>query len=72
MTEPGQPKRPRLNAEKRRALKAARLRTFFQQYERKAQKNADPNDRTYNRDVEKAVKRMKPDELDKLLRDDEE
>jgi hypothetical protein len=72
VTEPEQPKRPRLNADKRRALKAARLRTFFQQYERKAQKNADPNDRHYDREVEKVVKRMKPDELDQLLRDDEE
>jgi hypothetical protein len=32
----------------------------------------EPNDRHYERDVETAVKRMKPDELDRLLRDDEE
>lgn len=73
MTEqPEQPKRPRLNADKRRALKAARLQQFVQQYGRKAQKGIEPNDRHYDRRFEKAVKRMKPDELDQLLRDDEE
>jgi len=43
-----------------------------QRYERKAQRGAEPNDRRYNRDIEKSVKRMSPDELDRLLRDDEE
>jgi hypothetical protein len=32
----------------------------------------DPNDRHYDRDVERAVKRMNPIELDRLMRDDEE
>jgi hypothetical protein len=38
----------------------------------KAQKGVEPNDREYDRGVEKAVKRMDPEELDRLLRDDEE
>jgi hypothetical protein len=66
------PKRPRLNADQKRALKAARLQLFVQQYGRKAQKGMEPNDRHYERETETTVKRMKPDELDRLLRDDEE
>ena len=63
--------RKRSNADGKRALKAASLRNFVQQYERKAQKGTDPNDRRYDREIEKSIKCMKPDELDRLLRDDE-
>jgi len=69
---PEQTKRRRLKVEQKRALKAARLKVFVQQYERKAQKRIEPNDRHYEREIEETVKRMKPDELDRLLRDDEE
>ena len=72
MVESERSKRLRLNADQKRALKAARLQLFIQQYGRKSQKGVEPNDRHYQRDVEKAVKRMKPDELDRLMRDDEE
>jgi ribosomal protein S18 len=65
------PKRRR-TAEEKRALKAAALRRFVQEYGRKAQKGVEPNDRGYDREIEKAVKRMKPDELDRLLREGEE
>jgi hypothetical protein len=64
--------RRRPNLDEKRALKAGSVRTFVQQYERKAHRGYDPNDRRYSRDTEKSVKRMKPDELDRLLRDDEE
>jgi len=64
--------RKRLNGDEKRALKAASVKSFVQQYERKAQKSEDPNDRRYNRDAEKSIKRMRPDELDRLLRDDED
>lgn len=67
-----QPERPRLNADRKRALKVAALQLFIQQYGRKAQKGVEPNDRHYERETEKAVKRMKPGELDRLLRDEEE
>jgi hypothetical protein len=65
-------KRWHLNAEQRRALKVATVRVFVQQYGRKAQRGAEPNDRRYSRDVEKALKQLKPEELDLLMRDDEE
>ena len=68
MAEQDQPKRRRLNADQRRALQSAELQVFVQQYGRKAQKNTEPNDRK----VEQAIRQMKPDELDRLLRDDED
>ena len=69
--EPGKPER-RLNAEQKRALKAATLGLFVRQYGRKAQRGIEPNDRRYDRDVERAVRQLKPEELDALLRDDED
>ena len=45
---------------------------FVQQYGRKAQKGVEPNDRRFNEDVERRVKRMDPVVLDHLMRDDEE
>lgn len=72
MAEQDQPKRRRLNADQRRALQSAELQVFVQQYGRKAQKNTEPSDRRYDRKVEQAIRQMKPDELDRLLRDDED
>jgi hypothetical protein len=72
MAGPDEPKRRRLNADQKRALKAATVNVFVQQYGRKAQRGMEPNDRRYSRDVEKALKQLKPDELDSLMRDDEE
>ena len=66
------PKRKRLNADQKRALKSAKLQLFVQSYGRKAQNGVEPNDRFYEREVQKAVKRMRPDELDRLLREDED
>ena len=65
------PKKKRLNTEQRRALKAASVQIFIKQYGRKAQKDTEPNDRSYDRDLERAVKQMRPEELDALLRDQE-
>jgi len=70
--ESDKPKRRRLNADQKRALKAATVSVFVQRYGRKAQRGVEPNDRRYSRDVEKALKQLKPEELDSLIRDDEE
>jgi hypothetical protein len=72
MIEPEGPKRRRLNADQRRALKAATVSVFVQRYGRRAQRGVEPNDRRYSREVEKALKQLKPEELDSLMRDDEE
>ena len=65
-------KRGYLNAAQKRALKAATVGTFLVQYGRRARRGLDPNDRSYDRDVEKALKQMKPEQLDQLVRDDED
>jgi hypothetical protein len=62
------PKRKRLSAAQRRRLKAADVQLFAKQYARPAQKRLEPNDRRYRRDVEGRVRRMRPAELDTLLR----
>lgn len=62
-------RKKKLNSAQRRALKSADLRLFAKEYGRKAQRGQDPNDRSYSRDIEKEVKAMKPEKLDKLLRD---
>jgi hypothetical protein len=72
MVGPDKPKRRHFNADQKRALKAAAVSVFVQQYGRKAQRGMEPNDRRYSRDVEKVLKQLKPDELDALMRDDEE
>jgi hypothetical protein len=69
--QPERPARKRLNATERRAFAVGAVRRFVDQYGRKAQKGIEPNDRAYDRNVEKTVKRMRPEQLDELLRDDE-
>jgi hypothetical protein len=64
--------RRRLNADQKRALKAATLERFVQQYARKAQKKTEPNDRGYDREIEQAARRMRPESLDLLLRNDDD
>jgi len=72
LTEEKKPQRRHLNADERRALRTADVRRFVQQYGRKAQKGVEPNDRRYKRETETVVKQMKPEELDRLLREDKD
>jgi hypothetical protein len=52
---------------------AAELGQFMHQYERKKRPGkGEPNDRKYDRKVEDAVKRMDPEELDALLRGEDD
>ena len=45
---------------------------FLKQYARKKSKNGfDPNDRCYNRKFEEKLKRMKPEEIQELIDDDD-
>jgi hypothetical protein len=46
--------------------------TFLRLYGRRAQKGVEPNDRPYNPEVEAYVKRLKPEDLDRLLHGDED
>lgn len=70
--EPAKPKR-RPNAQQRRALSAATVQKFLTDTGRKAHRGApDPNDRSTDHEVELRLKRMKPEDVDRLMRDDEE
>lgn len=72
MIEEAKSKRRRLNADQKRALKAAAVHVFLQIYGRKAQRGVEPNDRPYSRNMERRLKQMKPEKLDLLIRDDED
>jgi uncharacterized protein (TIGR02996 family) len=61
------PRRPGARRSRREATEAD-VSLFLQQYARKAERGWDPNDRQYSREVEKVVKRMRPEELDRLMR----
>ena len=54
-------------SERKRRLEAD-IGAFIQQYARKHYPNSDPNDRTYDRRIERIVKRMSPAQLDELMR----
>ncbi|RQT63792.1 hypothetical protein DF043_08600 [Burkholderia cepacia] len=51
---------------------AGALGVFVKRYGRKAQKHLDPNDRCYDRDVERAMRRMSPGDLSALLAGDDD
>jgi hypothetical protein len=72
MAKSDPPKRRHPNADEKRALKAANLHRFVTQYGRKTPKHGEPNDRRHDLEAVKIVERLKPEELDGLLRDDEE
>lgn len=61
----------KLTAEEKQARKAGEVARFVQQYARKARSGLDSNDRGYDRGIEARIKRMSPEELDRLLREDE-
>jgi predicted secreted Zn-dependent protease len=48
----------------------ADVAVFVQQYGRKAQRHCEPNDRRYDRNMERKLKHLKPEKLDELLRGD--
>lgn len=54
----------------RKLVDEAELFEFLRQYSRKAPKRGEPNDRGYDRRLEERIKRMDPEELDKLLNGD--
>ncbi|MEK2605408.1 hypothetical protein [Burkholderia arboris] len=50
---------------------AGELCVFAKRYGRKAQKHLDPNDRRYDHDVERTMRRLSPADLSGLLAGDE-
>lgn len=49
-----------------------RVAAFAKLYARKAQRGVEPNDRRFDRKVEKLVKKLRPEELSRLLHEDED
>lgn len=74
MVETPRPIRRHMNAAEKRALRAADIRRFVQQYGRPTRPGGglNLNDRDYDREIEQMVRRMSPEELDRLMREDEE
>jgi uncharacterized protein (TIGR02996 family) len=60
--------RRRRSPAERRASAEADLALFLRQDARKAEAGHDPNDRGYDRELEERVKRMSPEDLDRLMR----
>jgi hypothetical protein len=50
---------------------ARTLGVFLRQYRRKAQKGREPNDRSYDPNIEEIIRKLKPDELDALMNGEE-
>lgn len=59
----------KMNLVEKKTLKAEQLSLFMRQYGRRKGRNGHaPNDRSYDRELEQAIKRMPPEELDAFLR----
>ena len=69
--ESNTPPKKRLTAPQKRARRAAEVARFVRQYARKAQRGQEPNDRDYDHKMEHRLKRLKPEVLDELLRDND-
>ena len=46
---------------------AKRMGAFLRQYKRRAHPGNDPNDRGYDREIERYIRRLKPEDLDMLI-----
>jgi len=57
---------------KSKKLKVSTFSTFYKAYTRTSRRNqGNPNDRHYDRALEERIKKMKPEELSKLINDDD-
>jgi hypothetical protein len=54
-----------------RSVSEQDMSAFLRQYRRKAQPGKEPNDRHYSRDVEKKIKQMSAEDIDRLMRGDD-
>lgn len=53
---------------KREQRLKAEVGAFIRQYARKRYPGMDPNDRRHDREIEQLIRRMKPEQLDALMR----
>ncbi|WP_322104968.1 hypothetical protein [Paraburkholderia sp. J41] len=61
-----------MSDDRKRARLVGALGLFVQKYARRAHAGHNPNDRHYDRNVERAMRRLRPDELSDLLSGDSE
>jgi hypothetical protein len=59
-----------VSTNRKRDRLAGELGCFVQKYARRSHAGHDPNDRRYDRKVEKAMRRLRSDELSELLSGD--
>src|SRR5262245_46873746 len=64
---PGAPKRKRLNRSEKRERKAAAWQLFVKLVGRKAQRGVEPNDRKHSKRMDRSLRRMQPELLDRLV-----
>lgn len=57
---------------KRKQRLEGQIGSFLRQYRRPRKNTPDPNDRQYDRNVERKIKQMAPEELDRLMRGEDE
>jgi hypothetical protein len=55
-------------ASKREQRLEGEIGAFIRQYARKRYPGMDANDRRYDREIERKIRHMKPEELDELMR----
>ena len=52
---------------KRQRFLEVQIGSFIKEYSSKAHPGSDPNDRRYDRDIERKIKQMSPEEFDEFL-----
>ena len=65
-------RRRRLNATQKRALKTAELAVYLKQAGRKAQRGVEPNDRSDSYELRNKIRKIAPEQMDLLMREDED
>jgi hypothetical protein len=59
-------------AKKNKKAIAKEFGTFLRLYGRKVQKGCEPNDRRYDPEIEHELRRLKPEEIDRLMNGDDD
>lgn len=62
------PQRKRLTVSEKRERTAAEWARFVKRAGRKAQRHREPNDRKYSKEAQSALRRMGPEDFDRLIR----
>lgn len=61
-----------MNTDNKRTRRSLDIQLFAKQIGKKAQAGQEPNDRRYDRDIAKKLRQISPEEIDALLRGEDE